>query len=60
MTKQITLFDADQTYREIKKHSSMVQMNNITSLQERKALNALMRVAKDMLKREPEKRIFQC
>lgn len=60
MNKQITLFNEDKTYREIKKHSSMVQMNNITTLQERKSLNSLIRVAKDILKREPDKRVFSC
>ena len=60
MNRQISLFDDDQTFREIKKHSSIVQMNNITTLQERKALNSLIWIAKDILKREPEKRVFDC
>ena len=60
MNIQLSLLEDDQTLREIKKHSSIVQMNNVTTLQERKSLNALMWVAKDILKREPEKRIFQC
>jgi len=43
---------------EIKKHSSLVQMNNVTTLQQRKAINALIRIAKDQLKRNPEARSF--
>lgn len=45
---------------EIKKHSSLVQMWNIASLQERKTMNALIRIAKDMLKRYENARVFQC
>lgn len=60
MNKTISHFDGNQNYREIKKHSSIVQMNNVTTLQERKALNSLIWVAKDILKREPEKRVFEC
>ena len=45
---------------EIKKHSSIVQMSNITTLQERKAMNSLIRIAKDQLKRSPEQRSFVC
>lgn len=43
---------------EIKKHSSLVQMNNVTTLQQRKAINSLIRIAKDQLKRNPEARGF--
>ena len=43
---------------EIKKHSSLVQMNNVTTLQQRKAINALIRIAKDQLKRNSEARNF--
>ena len=62
MTKksQISLFNDSQTKREIKKHSSIVQMSNITTLQERKAMNSLIRIAKDFLKRNPEQRSFTC
>lgn len=45
---------------EINKHSSIVQMGNITTMQERKAMNALIYIARDQLKREPEIRIFTC
>lgn len=60
MSRQIRLFDGDKNYREIKKHSSIVQMNSVATLQERKVLNTLIRVAKDFLKREPEKKVFTC
>ena len=50
---------ADQS-RVIKKHSSIVQMGNITTLQERKAMNALIWIARDQLKRDPEQRQFRC
>lgn len=59
-TKQIALFESPQTKLEIKKHSSIVQMWNITTLQERKTMNALLWIAKDMLKRSPEERMFSC
>jgi hypothetical protein len=35
-------------------------MGNITTLQERKTLNALLRIAKDILKRQPDERMFVC
>jgi hypothetical protein len=54
--KQISLFD--KSYFEIKKHSSIVQMSNIATLQERKVMNALLRIAKDNLKRTPDDRVF--
>jgi hypothetical protein len=43
---------------EIKKHSSLVQMNNVTTLQQRKAMNSLIWIAKDQMKRNPEARSF--
>jgi len=44
---------------QIKKHSSIVQISNITTLQERKTMNALIRIAKDVLKREPDQNSFK-
>lgn len=55
---QIALFEGDNSVWEIKKHSSIVQMSNITTLQERKAMNSLIWIAKDHLKRNPEQRSF--
>lgn len=55
---QISLFEENDGVLEIKKHSSLVQMNNVTTLQQRKAINSLIRVAKDQLKRNPEARSF--
>ena len=46
--------------REIKKHSSIVQIGSIATLQERKTMNALIRIARDQLKRDPEQRTFSC
>jgi hypothetical protein len=59
-TKQVSLFEDGTTKLEIRKHSSIVQLSNITTLQERKTMNALLRMAKDMLKRNPESKIFTC
>ncbi len=59
-TAQISLFDRDHTKREIKKHSSIVQIGSVSTLQERKAMNTLIWVAKDFLKRNPEQRSFTC
>lgn len=54
MTKngQVSLFEDKNTSWEIKKHSSIVQMSNVTTLVERKSMNALIRIAKDCLKRD--------
>ncbi len=60
MPAQDWLFLALQPKFEIKKHSSIVQMGNVTTMQERKAMNALIWIAKDQLKREPDTRIFTC
>lgn len=57
---QISLFEGSGEVWEIKKHSSIVQMSNITTLQERKAMNSLIRIAKDALKRNPNEREFKC
>lgn len=58
--KQISLFDENETIWEIKKHSSIVQMWNITTKQERKTMNALIWIAKDILKRNSDERVFRC
>ena len=55
-----TLLDISDTTWEIKKHSSIVQMNNVTTQLERKILNSMIWIAKDALKREPDQRIFTC
>ena len=55
---QISLFQEHNGVVEIKKHSALVAMNNIMSLQQRKATNALLKIAKDQLKREPNRRLF--
>ena len=57
-TRQLALFEESNGVLEIKKHSSLVQMNNVTTLQQKKAINALIRIAKDQLKRDPERRVF--
>ena len=56
-TRQISLFTED-THFEIKKHSSIVQMSSIATLQERKVMNVLLWIAKDHLKRNPDERVF--
>jgi hypothetical protein len=57
-SRQISLFEESDAVMEIKKHSSLVQMNNVTTLQQRKAMNSLIWIAKDQLKRNPEARNF--
>ncbi|MEM8528364.1 MAG: RepB family plasmid replication initiator protein [Bacteroidota bacterium] len=55
---QISLFQEHNGIVEIKKHSALVAMNNIMSLQQRKATNALLKITKDQLKRKPDRRLF--
>jgi len=43
--KQIAFFDGNESVRETKKHSSIVQIGNLTTKQERKAMNALIWMA---------------
>jgi hypothetical protein len=56
--QQISLFEENDGVLEIKKSSSLVQMNNVTTLQQRKAINSLIWIAKDQLKRSPETNTF--
>ena len=56
----MSLFEGSGAIWEIKKHSSIIQMSNVTTLQERKAMNSLIRIAKDALKRNPNEREFVC
>lgn len=58
--KQISLFPDGQNSYEIKKHSAIVQMGNVSTMQERKTMNALLWIAKDNLKRNPDERVFKC
>ena len=57
-SSQESLFQEGSSHFEIKKHSSLAQINNITSLQQRKAINAIHRIVKDQLKRDPDARSF--
>lgn len=57
-TKQLKLFQDHSGQIEIKKHSALVAMNNIMTLQQRKSTNVLLKIAKDQLKRDPNKRLF--
>ena len=57
--KQSNLFEENEGVLEIKKHSALAQINNVTSLVQRKSINALLRIAKDQLKRDPMTQIFQ-
>ena len=54
----ITLFQQEDTKREFKKHSSLVQMGNIATALGRKLMNCLICVAKDQLKRDAQQRVF--
>lgn len=60
MARTVSLFSESGEQWEIKKHSSLVQMGNITTLIERKSLNALIYIAKDQLKRNPNANVFTC
>ena len=42
----------------IKKHSSLIQTNNITTLQQRKAFNVMIYTARQELKENPDLRLF--
>lgn len=56
---QISLFGENNGVVEIKKHSALVAMNNtLTTFQQSKAINALLYIVKDQLKRNPEQRRF--
>lgn len=55
---KVQLFQEQIGTLEIKKHSSLVQMNNITTLQQRKTMNAFIYIAKDQLKRNPDRKLF--
>lgn len=57
-TKQISLFEEHKGVIEIKKHSALVAMSNVTSTQQRRLINPLLRIAKDQLKRNPDSRVF--
>lgn len=57
--KQQSLFqDLSWTF-EIKKHSSLIQMQWDASLIQRKAMNGIIYIIKDQLARNPEQRIFK-
>jgi hypothetical protein len=59
MTKQtaLSLFDESKTL--IKKHSSLIQTNNVTTLQQRKSINAFILIARQVLKRDPNQTTFK-
>lgn len=53
----ITPYDQEKQYI-VKKHSSLIQSNNITTLQQRKAFNVMIFFARQELKQDPNLRIF--
>ena len=55
----INLHDYQKNSFEIKKHSSLTQIKSNLSLQQRKSINALIRVAKDQLKRNDNQTTFK-
>lgn len=58
-TKQISLFEENTGVIEIKKHSALIAMNNtMTTFQQSKAMNAILYIAKDQLKRNSNQRRF--
>jgi hypothetical protein len=57
-SKQITLFDENDSYWEIQKHSSFVQMGNLQTMLQRKLMNVSIRVTRDQLKRNPDQKRF--
>lgn len=56
--REMSLFEGTSVV-EIRKHSGMVQMSNITTLQQRKAVNAMMRVVKNILDKNPNAYSFR-
>ncbi len=58
-TTSKSLFDLNPTIFELKKHSALAQMNNVTTLMQRKAINAFLSIAKDQRKRNPEATMFE-
>jgi len=50
--KQISLWNDNESNREIKKHSSIVQLGGLATLMERKLINAAIWITKDQLKRD--------
>jgi hypothetical protein len=58
MPTKITGGKSGQLEVSINKHSAIVHMSNATTMMARKAMNALIRIAKDTLKRHPDTKIF--
>ena len=54
--KQVSLFNGNVT--QIKKHSSIIQISNIVKLQQRKAFNMFLYIAKETLKKNPQASMF--
>jgi plasmid replication initiation protein len=57
-TRKIVISDNEWTY-ELRKHSSIIQMSNATTMLQRKSYNALLRIANEHLKKDENKRIFE-
>jgi hypothetical protein len=55
----ITPYNEQDNKLVVKKHSSLIQTNNITTLQQRKAFNVMIYVAKQCLFLNPEQREFE-
>lgn len=56
--RQQTLFQ-DDTILELKKHSSIIQMSNITSLQQRKTMNVMLWIARKVREKDESSTTFR-
>ena len=56
--QQLAVFQEQNGVLQISKPSGLVQINNVTTLNQRKSINAMIRIARDQLKRNPEKKLF--
>lgn len=54
----IKLIEEEKTI-EIKKHSSLIQINNVTSLLQRKIMNAMVWLVKTSLKQAGDQTLFR-
>ena len=54
----LSLFNTEQPRIEVKKHSSLIQMTNQITLTQRKSVSVCICVAKEILKAQPDARVF--
>ncbi|MCW3109059.1 MAG: hypothetical protein JWQ09_3565 [Segetibacter sp.] len=57
-SQALSLFNTEQPTIEVKKHSSLIQMTNQITLTQRKSVSVCICIAKEILKTQPDARIF--